>query len=274
MFCATMALTPELNGAPPKRYPVVVVGAGFIGCEVAASAVHMGLRVTVVDPAAAPMQRVLGLELGAAAQRLHEQHGVSFRMGRTVVGLQGAAAVSSVRLDDGEWICADVVVVGIGAVPNTGWLRDSGIACANGVVCDASCLVPGTQGRIAAAGDVANWPHAGYGGRRMRVEHWSQAAQQGEAAALALLDPAAAPPFAPTLSMWSDQYGRKIQAVGAPWLGDRIQVEEGSVESHKFAATAWEAERLVGAVTFAMPARVGAYRNRLEWSPAGAGVAP
>jgi 3-phenylpropionate/trans-cinnamate dioxygenase ferredoxin reductase subunit len=254
----------QLRSALDAAKSVVVVGAGFIGCEVAASAVQMGLSVSVVDPAAAPMERVLGRELAGAARKLHEQNGIRFFMARTVVGLEGHQTVTHAVLDSGERLQADVVVVGIGSVPNTEWLEDSGIPLANGVACDEACLVPGTGGRVAAAGDVASWPHQGYGGRRMRVEHWSQAAEQGEAAALALLDPVSAPAFMPTLSMWSDQYGKKIQAVGAPWLADSIEIDEGSVEAHKFCASAYLDGRLVGAVLFSTPARVAAYRTRLE----------
>lgn len=210
------------------------------------------------------MERVLGGELGLAAQKLHEQHGVRFLMGRAVVSLEGTEVVTSALLTTGERIYADAVVVGIGSVPNTKWLAGSGIQCANGVLCDKTCLVPGTHGRIAAAGDVANWPHAAYGGRRMRIEHWSNAAEQGEAAALALFDPAGAQPFAPTLSMWSDQYGKKIQAIGAPWIGDRMRIEEGSLDTHKFTAEGYLGKQLVGAVLFDMPSRGAKYRNRLE----------
>lgn len=254
----------KLREALASATNLLVVGAGFIGCEVAASAVQMGIAVTVVDPAAVPMERVLGAELGLAAQRRHEEHGVRFLMGRSIVGFEGRHAVAAALLDSGERVRADVVVIGIGSVPNTSWLEGSGLECSNGVVCEETCLVPATQGRIAAAGDVANWPHPAYGGRRMRVEHWSQAAEQGEAAALALLDPCAARPYAPVLSMWSDQYGRKLQAVGAPWLGDRIQVSEGTIESHQYVAEAYLGVRLVGAVIFAMPSRAAKYRRRLE----------
>ena len=254
----------RLREALKTTTSLLVIGAGFIGCEVAASAVQMGLSVTVVDPAARPMERVLGSEIGLAAQTLHEQHGVRFLMGRAVVSFEGTEVVTSALLTTGERIYADAVVVGIGSVPNTKWLAGSGIECANGVLCDETCLVPGTQGRIAAAGDVANWPHAAYGGRRMRIEHWSNAAEQGEAAALALLDPAGAQPFAPTLSMWSDQYGKKIQAIGAPWIGDHIRIEEGSLNTHKFTAEGYLGQQFVGAVLFDMPSRGAKYRNRLE----------
>lgn len=254
----------RLRAALKTASSVLIIGAGFIGCEVAASAVHMGLAVTIVDPAVVPMGRVLGVQLGLAAQRLHEGHGVRFLMGRSVVALKGQHAVTAGLLDNGELVAADVVVVGIGSIPNTNWLKGSGIERSNGVHCDETCLVPGTHGRIAAAGDVANWPHASYGGVRMRVEHWSQAAEQGEAAALALLNPYHARPFAPTLSMWSDQYGKKIQAIGAPWLGDRLHIQEGTVDSCKFAAQAYLGQQLVGAVLFAMPSRMASYRNRLE----------
>lgn len=254
----------KLREALRAARKLLVVGAGFIGCEVAASAVQMGLSVTIVDPADAPMQRVLGRRIGLAAHSFHEAHGVRVLMGRSVVALDGQQAVATAMLDNGEQIRTDLVVVGVGSVPNTDWLDGSGIECSNGVLCDDTCLVPNTQGRIAAAGDVANWPHPNYGRARMRVEHWSQAAEQGEAAALALLNPAQAQSFAPTLSMWSDQYGKKIQAIGAPWLGDRLEVLEGSIDSYKFAAEAYLGEQLVGSVLFAMPSRVPSYRARLE----------
>jgi 3-phenylpropionate/trans-cinnamate dioxygenase ferredoxin reductase component len=243
---------------------LVVIGAGFIGCEVAASARQLGLKVTVIDPASSPMERVLGSEIGRTAQRWHEQHGVAFELGHSVVSLEGGSVVTGAVLDDGRTIAADLIVVGIGSVANTQWLRSSGIDCSDGVMCDETCLVPGTHGRVAAAGDVANWPHPLFTGRRMRVEHWSQAAEQGEAAAIALLCPSEARPFAPILSMWSDQYGKKIQAVGAPWLGHRLEMIEGSTEAFKFTVASFMDDRLVGAVTFAMPSRVSVYRTLLE----------
>ena len=163
-----------------RRPCVCVVGAGFIGAEVAAACRARGLDVTVVEALAAPLAQVLPPELASACVALHLDHGVNLRCGTTVAGFEGNRRVEALRLDGGETVPADVVVVGIGVIPETGWLASSGLAIDNGVVCDATLAtaVPG----IVAAGDVARWPNMLFG-ETMRIEHWTNAIDQGAAAA-------------------------------------------------------------------------------------------
>ena len=242
---------------------VVVVGAGFVGCEVASACRALGCEVTIVDTVPVPLGRVLGSKVGTVVAELHQENGVRLLLGRAVAAFEGDRRVQAVRLADGSRIRADVVVAGLGARPATDWLIGSGLDLSDGVACDDRCLAVGGEGRVVAAGDVASWPHPGYGGRRMRVEHWSQAVDQAEAAARALVSPASVEPFSPVLSFWSDQHRQRLQAVGAPWLADRFEITDGSLAERRFVAAYWSVDRLVGAVTMNMPGGLAAYRSRL-----------
>ncbi|MEQ8441317.1 MAG: FAD-dependent oxidoreductase [Alphaproteobacteria bacterium] len=235
---------------------VVVVGGGFIGCEIAASARMHGLDVTIVDLANVLMLRALGSRLGAVMAEIHRKAGVQLKMGRSVKNILGAERATGVLLDDGTELEADLIVIGVGSTPDLNYLDGSGLTTGNGIICDAFCRVEGGYGRVAAAGDVANWPHPSYGGRRMRIEHWTQAAEQGEAAARALLSPKTTQPFNPVLSLWSDQYGKKLQAIGAPWLADAVEVVDEPGEDGRFFARCWSDQRLIGVVARAMPAKI------------------
>ncbi len=265
-----LALRAELR---PGRH-LVVVGAGFIGCEVAASARELGLAVTLVDPVGHPMSRLLPPELGAVFSGIHAEKGVDLLFGRAVTAIGGDSAVCSVTLDDGSILPADAVVFGGGSLPATDWLTGSGLVLGNGIQCDAFCLARGGGGRIAAAGDVAAWPNLAYGGAMMRVEHWSNAVDQATAAARNLfLGPRQA--YTPLMSMWSDQYEYRLQALGAPAFGSRMAVAQGSVMERRFLAEFHDGERLTGIVALNMPARVAGYRRRLmEDVAAEAGAAP
>jgi 3-phenylpropionate/trans-cinnamate dioxygenase ferredoxin reductase component len=243
---------------------LTIIGAGFIGCEVAASAQAMGLQVTVVDPAQRPLSRVLGPEFAATVAELHRANGVEFRLQRSVISISGTERVTGAVLDDGACVPSDVIVVAVGSAPAVDWLRDSGLEVGDGVLCDETCRALGGGGRIVAAGDVANWPHEGYDNRRMRVEHWTQAGEQAEAAANALLQPNWDSPFRPVLSLWSDQYDRKLQILGAPCFGDRTEVKHGSFNDRKFFAECFEGERLMGVVAINMPGKIAGARGRVE----------
>ena len=245
--CRTMPGTEELSGvhvlrslddclalradfeATPQR--VVVVGAGFIGAEVAATARGRGLEVTLVEALPTPLSRVLGDEMGRVCAEVHRDHGVDLRTAVGVDSIEGDGRVERVVLSDGSTVDADVVVVGIGVIPNTEWLEGSGLQVGDGVLCDASCVA---ADRVAAAGDVARWPNELFG-ETMRVEHWDNAAQQGAHAARSLLD-AAVGPFTPVPWFWSDQYDRKIQLAGRVRGDDAVRVVAGSVEERRFAA--------------------------------------
>jgi NADPH-dependent 2,4-dienoyl-CoA reductase/sulfur reductase-like enzyme len=252
-----LALRAELQTASR----LCVVGAGFIGAEVAASARVQGVEVTVLEALPAPLARAFPAELGAACAALHLDHGVDLRCGVTVAGFEGDGRVSGVRLGDGSVVEADVVVVGVGVVPETGWLESSGLPLDNGVVCDSTCATsaPG----VVAAGDIARWPNNLFG-ETMRVEHWSNAVEQGAAAAERLLAaPGEAVDFAPVPYFWSDQYDTKIQFVGRCCPTDEVQVVEGSLDERRFVALFGRDGRLFGALAFNRPRQLMAYRKLL-----------
>jgi len=169
--------------------------------------------------------------------------------------------VERVNLSDNTSVQADVVVVGIGVIPNTEWLEGSGLELDNGVVCDETCLAaPG----IAAAGDVARWPNRRFG-ETMRVEHWDNAIDQGQHAARRLVSAdRQAQPYAPVPWFWSDQYDRKIQLAGRVRPDDEVRVITGSIEERRFAALYGRAGRLVGVLGFNRPRHVMKYRNLVE----------
>ncbi|MGI9603620.1 MAG: NAD(P)/FAD-dependent oxidoreductase [Acidimicrobiales bacterium] len=242
--------------ADPTR--VVVVGAGFIGAEVAATARERGLAVTMIDPLATPMGRVLGDEIGGVCADVHREHEVDLRMGVGVESIIGSERVEAVRLSDGTEVSADVVVVGIGVVPNTEWLDGSGLTIDNGVVCDETCLAAPD---VTAAGDVARWPNPRFG-ETMRVEHWDNAVEQGAAAARRLLtDAAAAEPFAPVPWFWSDQYDRKLQLAGRAAPDDEQLLVTGSHEERRFATIFGRAGSIVGVFGMNRPRHVMQYRG-------------
>ena len=241
----SLALRAELERDPA----VVVVGAGFIGAEVAATCRRRGLAVTLLEALPSPMVRGLGPVLGDALGTLHRAHGVDLRLGTGVAGFEGHGRVEGVRLDDGTVVAADVVVVGIGVRPATDWVEGSGLQLDNGIVCDETCLA---APRVVAAGDVARWPNPRFGGELMRLEHWTNAAEQGVYAARRLLDDGAEP-FDPVPFVWSDQYDIKIQVAGVVRGDDRIEVVDGSLDEHRFVAAVGRAGRLVGAVAFNRP---------------------
>ena len=213
---------------------LVVIGAGFIGLEVAATCRQRGVEVTVVESAAQPLSRVLGDEVGAMVARLHRDNGVDLRLGAGVDSIAAATgdaptALLDVTLDDGSVIAAERIVVGIGVVPETGWLDGSGLVIDNGVVCDATLLAaPG----VVAAGDLVRWPSRRYGSM-LRVEHWDHAIASGEAAARRLLAGADAAAFDPIPWFWSDQFDTKIQLVGL--VGPDVEVV-GSPDDGRFVA--------------------------------------
>jgi NADPH-dependent 2,4-dienoyl-CoA reductase/sulfur reductase-like enzyme len=229
---------------------VVVVGAGFIGSEVAATCRTAGAEVTVLEALATPLSKALGEEIGAACATLHYDNGVDLRTGAGVSGFHGQHHVEGVLLHDGTTVEADLVVVGVGVAPNTTWLESSGLRLDNGVVCDATGHAAPA---VVAAGDVARW-HNPLFDTDMRVEHWTNAAEGGIAAARALLAGAdKAEPYAPVPYFWSDQYKTKIQFVGHVHHADNARVVDGSVDERKFLAVYEHAGRLVGALGFSRP---------------------
>jgi len=245
-----LAIRADLDRVVADGGRVVVVGAGFIGSEVAATCHTAGAAVTVLEALATPLSKALGEQMGAACAALHYDNDVDLRLGTGVSGFHGTHRVEGVLLQDGTTVEADLVIVGVGVAPNTGWLESSGLKLENGVVCDATAhAAPG----IVAAGDVARW-HNPLFDTDMRLEHWTNAAEGGIAAARALLARAdKAEPFAPVPYFWSDQYKTKIQFVGHVHHSDDVRVVDGSVEDRKFLALYEHAGRLVGALGFTRP---------------------
>jgi NADPH-dependent 2,4-dienoyl-CoA reductase/sulfur reductase-like enzyme len=259
-----------IRGALEQGPRVLVVGAGFIGAEVAATCRNQGHDVTVVEPLAAPMLRALGPEIAAVAAGLHRDYGVDLRCGVGVEALEGAGRVERARLSDGSVVEADLVVVGIGVSPEVGWLEGSGVELRDGVVCDATCAtsVPG----VTAAGDVARWPHPLFG-EEMRIEHWTHAIEMGEAAARRLLAaPEAAEPFAPVPYVWTDQYDRKLQIAGHIAPDDLMEIIQGSLEELRFVAVFGREGRLTGALAMNRPAAVIRLKQRIARGDAFADV--
>jgi 3-phenylpropionate/trans-cinnamate dioxygenase ferredoxin reductase subunit len=243
-----------IRAALEREPRVAVVGGGFIGAEVAASCRARGLEVTMIEALGQPMEQALGPEIGVVLAGLHRDHGVDVRTAAKVAALEGHGRVERVRLADGKTVDADLVVVGIGVVPETGWLEGSGLRLADGVACDARCAAaPG----IVAAGDVARWPHPRYG--EIRVEHWTNAIEQAAAAVAALLDGDAAPVFDPVPYVWSDQYDAKIFGAGRPRAGDQMRVIDGDLASRSFVALYGREGRLTGALS------IGRARRFMEW---------
>jgi 3-phenylpropionate/trans-cinnamate dioxygenase ferredoxin reductase subunit len=248
----------RLKAAFATRPRVAIVGAGFIGCEVAATARKQGLDVTVVDIAPHPMLP-LGPELGARCADMHRGHGVDLRLETGVASIDGG----TLTLTDGSRLEADVIVVALGAVPNTEWLCAPG-----GLACDAT-LTSLDDPDILGAGDAISWPHPLADGEPVRVEHWTTAAEHGQLAGRnALLDPGERaahelPPY-----FWSDQYDVKIQAVGFPNRAERLEILESTPEGDRFVAAGARDGRLVGVVAFNAAKRLGWYRRQLPAAPA------
>jgi len=202
---------------------------------------------------------VLGETIGQVCAGLHRTHGVDVRCGVAVQSCDGSGRVEQVCLSDGSRIAADLVVIGLGVTPATQWLEGSGLALDDGVLCDEYCST-GVAG-VFVAGDVARWPSGRFGGS-LRIEHWTNAVEQGRVAARNLLARSDSwRAYDPVPYFWSDQFDVRIQCLGQPAAGDELQLEEGSLESDSFLATYRRNHRVVGAVGFNSPASIGRYRR-------------
>ena len=269
----SLALRAAVTAVDDAR--VVVIGAGFIGAEVASTCAALGCRVTVLEALDVPLRNVLGPLIGSHFASLHESHGVDLRTGvgvRSVrrVGPGDALATPAgadpgrlvIELSGGEAFHADVVVVGIGVVPTTDWLVDSGLIIDNGVVCDERLYA--TDG-IVAAGDIARWQWRRDGDMELiRIEHWQVAAEAGVAAARSLVAGRAdAPAFEPVPYFWSDQYDIRLQVLGSPRGSDEVHIAEGSPEEGKFLALFGRKDRLRAVMAIGKPRQLMGYRPLL-----------
>ena len=244
---------------------VIVIGAGFIGAEVASTCAGLGCRVTVVEAMEIPLSNVLGPLIGTHCGSLHAAHGIDLRTGVGVAGirrLEGRNGLE-VELDGGDVLEADVVVVGIGVAPAVSWLEGSGLTVDNGLVCDDRLFA---ADGIVAAGDMARWVWRHDGAEELiRIEHWQIAAEAGVAAARSVLAGRSdALPFAPIPYFWSDQFGIRFQVLGNPGGRDDVEIVDGSFEEGKFVALFGRAGRLRAVMAIGRPRKLMGYRPLLE----------
>jgi 3-phenylpropionate/trans-cinnamate dioxygenase ferredoxin reductase component len=230
----------SLAASLAKTTRVVIIGGGWIGCEVAASARQLGVEVTLVSPTRLLLEKMLGGKLGAFYRDVHHDHGVDLRMENAVTRIEGSGKVERVALADGETVECDLVVAGIGVTPRIELARAAGIEVENGVLVDGrlQSSAPG----IFAAGDIANFPHPLYGDRRMRVEHWANAGDQGPFAARAMLGSSTIWQRVPYF--FSDQYDVGMEFAGDLEEAERIIVR-GDMATREFVAFWLAGDRLV-----------------------------
>lgn len=246
---------------------VVVIGAGFIGLEAAATAKKRGAEVTVLEGLEAPLIRAMGAEMGAAIGAVHERNGVHVMCSVQVASIDGDSRVTGVTLTNGEMIPADVVIVGIGVSPATTWLEGSGLTLRDGVVCDANLNAgPAT---VFVAGDVLRWPNALFADVEadMRVEHWTNAAEQGAVAATNLLAAMNAQPQTPYEAVpffWSDQFDARIQCLGRPSANARVDVVAGNPADGKWCSIYSVNDRLTAVLGVSQPKLVMPSRGLLS----------
>lgn len=238
---------------------LVVIGAGVLGCEVAATARTLGVDVTLVERLSQPLAPVLGTELGAHVATRHREAGVRVLCDAEVTTLKGDGLVAAVELADGTVIPADVVVVAVGSAPNTEWLTGSDIDVNDGVLCDRTGATSASG--VYAAGDVARMPHPWATGT-VRFEHWTGAVDTANLVAANLLaeerKPLTAVPY-----FWTDQYGVRLQAIGLPSPTDEFTVTAGSLESSKFLAHYHRDGILTAAAAMGMPGPLAKTRRHI-----------
>ena len=241
---------------------LVVIGAGFIGMEVAASARQLGLEVTVVESLPSPLLRGLGTDLGVWAMGRFADHGVDVICGTTVKALLGETHVEGVELGDGRRIQADVVVVGIGVAPACEWVAGSGLDIENGILCDGSGATPLPD--VVAAGDVARWYNPVYG-EAIRYEHWTSAVEQSSIAAERLVrGQGAVEPLAQVPYVWSDLFEMRLAIVGDVAGSDQMHVCHGSLDEEKFLVLFGRDGKLCAAVGMKRPRPLNACRELIR----------
>ncbi len=246
---------------------LAIVGGGFIGSEVASTARGKGCEVDIFESAPVPLGRVLGPAMGAALGALHGLHGTRLHVNANITGFAHTAGnrVAGITLSDGTTVDADAILVGVGSQPVTGWLEGSGLTLRDGIVCDMMLHAIGAPG-VFAAGDVCRWPDGRREGAEARLEHWTNATEQGAAAAknlLAFLAGGVGEPFSSVPFVWSDQYGSRIQFLGHSAATDDVAVVRGNVVEGKFVAAYGRNGVLVGALGVNMPKDLMGFRKLL-----------
>ena len=254
---------------------VVILGAGFIGCEVAATAIKAGCKVKVVARGHEPMEEALGKTLAKEVKRRHELKGVEFVKGASVFGLIGDGHVQRIILDSGVIYDADLVVVAIGSLPNTEWLEGSGIDISNGVLVDGGLRALSSDGAVIenvfAVGDVARYVNPLFDEVPRRVEHWNLPTETGKRAGQILgkqlngesVADMLAEPFAPLPSFWSDQYDMHILAFGMTYLADRSELVAGEL-SGECVLEYFRNDKLVGVCGIGMRPTIQSYRTKFS----------
>lgn len=254
--------------AGPRR--VLVVGAGFTGSEIASACRERGLDVTVAERGPAPLVGALGGTLGELAAKLQRAHGVDLRCGVTVTALEGNGRLTGAQFSDGTRIDADIAVIALGAVRNTEWLAESGLAAGpRGVTCDAGCRAFDMYGIVTddifAAGDVARFPHPLFEYQLLSLEHWGNAVAQAEVAAHNMIS--TGPRRRPHLSVpafWSSQFGLNIKSVGVPTFSDQVVIAQGSLKDARLVAVYGYRGRVTAAVSVNQARSLEYYRHLIE----------
>ncbi|MEV0685245.1 FAD-dependent oxidoreductase [Nocardia sp. NPDC050378] len=242
---------------------LVVIGAGFIGSEIASSAKRLGVDVVIVEAAPAPLVRALGSRVGKLASSLHTRNDVRLLLSADIIGLTGGESVEGVQLGSGEVLPADVVIVGIGAAPTTDWLRGSGIDLSpldGGVICDEMLRTSAED--VFAAGDLVHWPNGAVDSTVMRLENWTNAAEQGRRAARNALSPDSPVAYTTVPYFWSDWYDHRIQFVGTA-QADEVRIITDSEGADKWSALYRSGDRIVGAATLNEQRKIMKYRRMI-----------
>ena len=247
---------------------VVIIGSGFIGCEVAASAVARGAHVTVISPEATPLASAIGTELGERIAARHRSEGVEFILNASVIEFLGTTSVTGVLLDDGTQITADVVVEAVGSLANIEWLIGNNLDLANGVLTDEFLRVAGATTAVVACGDIARHPNALFGPLVRRIEHWTAAGDMGTHAGKTLARLLAGKEnecqaFAHVPGFWSDQYDMQIQSFGIPSLGTEVAIIDSDTAGNCIAEYR-DATGLVGVVGINRTSEIAYYRKVLN----------
>lgn len=239
---------------------VVIIGAGFIGLEIAAACRSLGVDVIVIEAQPSPCARALPPALGAFLTELHQSRGVRFHYDASIERFEGIDRVEAVILRSGERLPVDQLVVGIGVIPNTEWLEGSGLKLGDGVHTNASLAAADPS--IYAIGDLANFESPLFG-ERMRVEHWTTTAEQARHATKNLIDGSELA-FEKAPFFWSDQYEYKLQGAGRARPDDRLEIVLGSLEGRDFVALFEREGRVVGAYGVNRPAELVRARMAIE----------
>lgn len=252
-----------LRDSMSRARSMLIIGAGFIGAEVAAAARSAGIEVTMIEALPVPFARVLGEQMGQLCARLQTEHGVTVRCGMQLTEFldtgpaagpasdPGSSGGIAARLADGSIVRADCGVVGVGTVVDSGWLTGLGIPAANGLCCDATGLVEGTS-KVYAVGDTAAWPHPLFGDR-LRIEHWTSATEQAMVVAQRLTGSEITLQADTVPYFWSDQYGLKLQLVGRPDRATSVVVLHDPGEIKGTVAGYFAEGRLVAALAMHSP---------------------